>query len=179
MDLTDLELFAEAATDLFRLETLPTYCVPAEVEEFAAWKRGSRVVPAVNDSPWLKQIRDTTASGVRWWRVRILDYPLTDYSAFELHSYQGNAAAGESIFVANRAWSTDLADLHDDFWMFDDKTTIRMIYDDEGRFIRPELAKDIARYQSIRSTAARHAVILTDYLANNEPQLLTPPRPRS
>jgi hypothetical protein len=172
MDLADLERIAEASTDRFRLETLPTYLVPEEAEEFEAWKRGHRALPTVDDVPWLRHIRDTTASGVRWWRVRILDYPLTEYSAYELHGYQGNAAAGEDIYVADRAWSPELADLREDFWVFDHETVVRMIYDDEGHFLRPGLAAEIDRYLGIRSIAVRHAVALADFLTEHEPRLI-------
>ena len=170
--MADLERIAEASTDQFRLESLPTYLVPQEAEEFDAWKRGHRVLPAVDEVPWLRHIRDTTADGVRWWRVRILDYPLTDYSAYELHGYQGNAAAGEDIYIANRAWSAELADLREDFWMFDHETIIRMIYDDEGHFIRPEQVTDTGRYLGIRSIAVRHSVPLAKFLTEHEPRLI-------
>jgi hypothetical protein len=172
MDLADLERIAEASTDRFRLETLPTYLVPEEADEFDAWRRGRRALPTVEESPWLRHIRDTTTAGVRWWRVRVLDYPLTDYSAYELHGYQGNTGAGEDVFVANRAWSSELADLREDFWIFDDQTIIRMIYDDAGHFLRPELATDTARYLGIRSIAVRHAAALADFLTDNEPRLI-------
>ncbi|MGI9001975.1 MAG: DUF6879 family protein [Pseudonocardia sp.] len=81
MDLADLERVGAQATDQFRLETLPRYLVPEEADEFAAWSRGSRDLASAEDSPWLRHIRATTAAGVRWWRVRVLDYPLSEYSA--------------------------------------------------------------------------------------------------
>jgi hypothetical protein len=172
MELQDLERIAEASSDRFRLETLPTYLVPEEADEFNDWRQGRRALPAIDESPWLQHIRDTTVGGVRWWRVRVLSYPLSDYAEFELHGYQGNAAAGEDIFVADRGWSTELAELTEDFWIFDHQTAIRMIYDDEGHFVRPELATDTARYLGLRSIAIRHAVALADFLADNEPRLI-------
>lgn len=172
MDLVDLERIADASTDQFRLETLQTYLVPQEAEEFDAWKRGHRALPAVDNQPWLRHIRATTANGVRWWRVRIVDYPLTDYSAYELHSYQANAVAGEDIYVADRAWSAELEDVREDFWLFDHETVVRMIYDDEGHFLRPELAAKASRYLVMRSVAVRHALPLTDFLTEHEPRLI-------
>lgn len=172
LDFNDLERIAEFSKDRFRLETKPTYLVEDEADEFAAWKRGQRTLPSVDDDPWLTNIRESTATGVRWWRVRILDYPLTDYSAYELHGYQGNAAAGEDVYVADRTWSDELAGMDQDFWVFDDRIVVRMIYDDEGNFLHPEQASDVDRYLRIRSIAARHAVPLNDYLARIEPRLI-------
>lgn len=174
MDLDDIERIAERATDQFRLETLPRYLVEHEDEEFAAWKRGERKFHTPDDNEWLAHIRDTTAAGVHWWRARILDYPLTEYSRYELHGYQDNVAAGQETFVANRAWHAELADLHEDFWIFD-SIVVRMVYDEEGHFLFPEQRDDLHNYLSLRDRALRHAVPLGDYLRKYEPDLLADP----
>ena len=170
MDLDDLAVIANRSSDRFRLEALPTYLVPEEADEFAAWKRGSRSLSTPETNPWLAQIRDTTNAGARWSRVRIVDYPLSEYSEYELHGYQANAAAGEEIFIADRAWSTALGDLREDFWMFD-KTAIRMIYDGEGHFLRPEIVEDSRSYVQMRMVALQFSVPLHDFLAEHEPRL--------
>lgn len=137
VDLEDMAAIAARSSGLFRLEVLPTYLVPPEDVDFAAWKRGSRALPTPETKSWLAHIRDTTAAGACWSRVRILDYPLSDYSEFELYGYQANATAGETIYVVDRAWSPELEGLREDFWMFD-TTVIRMIYDEAGHFVGPE-----------------------------------------
>ncbi|MBA8932158.1 hypothetical protein BC739_009417 [Kutzneria viridogrisea] len=172
MDLAELGRIGATATDQFRLETLPTYLVDEEAEDFAAWQRGNRTLLTVENDPWLQHIRDTTATGVHWWRARIVDYPLTDYSTYELHGYQANAAAGEDIYIADRAWSAELVELRDDFWIFDNEIVVRMIYDEDGRFVRPEHVTDTRHYLGLRSIAIRHAVPLAEFLNRNEPRLI-------
>jgi hypothetical protein len=172
MDLDELEEIAEASQDRFRLETLPAYTVELEAEEFAAWKRGERRLPPVAGVPWLRHIRATTAAGVRWWRVRILDYPLTEYAEFELHGLQANAAAGEDVYVADRAWATELGVLRDDVWIFDNEAVLRMVYDSAGRPLGAERVDDVQRYLGMRSVAIRYAVSLSDFLAAWEPRLI-------
>jgi hypothetical protein len=156
------------------LETLPQYLVPEEYEEFTAWHRGDRNLPTPESSPWLAHIRDTTAAGVHWWRVRVLDYPLTEYSAYELHGYQANVAAGEDIFVADRAWHRELTDLREDFWIFDHQIVVRMIYDQDGHFLRPELVSrsEVSRYLDLRAVAVRHSISVAVYLRQIEPRLI-------
>ena len=171
MDAADIGRLADHATDLFRLETLPVYDVTEEADDFAAWQHGDRTLPTVETDEWLQKIRNTTAAGSRWSRVRILDYPLTDYSLFELYGYQANASAGEHISVADRAWSRELADLRDDFWIFDD-VVVRMVYDVSGRFLYAEQPPNQARFHGIRRTAVRHSVPLPDFLAAHEPGLV-------
>lgn len=171
MDLTDVAALADQSSDLFRLEARPVYRVEQEVDDLAAWRRGDRTLQTPATSAWLARIRDTTAAGARWSRVRVLDYPLSDYAEFELHGYQANQRAGECIFVADRAWSPELADMREDFWVFDD-TVVCMLYDQDGHFLRPELAEDPRPYQGMRAGALRHSIPLTDYLAQHEPWLI-------
>jgi hypothetical protein len=171
MDVTDIATIAERSTFRFRLETQPTYLVEQEADDFAAWRRGDRTLPTPEANAWLRNIRDTTAAGARWMRVRILDYPLTDYAEFELHGYQANAAAGELINVADRAWDPELKDLRDDFWMFDD-TAVRMVYDDAGRFVRAEQPENNRPFLGVRAVAFRHSVPLDVFLPAREPRLI-------
>jgi hypothetical protein len=114
--------------------------------------------------------RDTT-NGFRWYRVHILDQPLTSYLRFELYSYLEGVAVGNEIYVADRDSHFELMELHEDFWLFDDKITVRMVYDNEGHFLRPELVDDVKSYRQVRDTALHHAEPLTDYLARKN---LTP-----
>lgn len=174
MKLEDLDqIFGRSTQSAFRLETLPQYLVPQEADDFARWRAGRRLpLETPETSSWLAEIQATTARGYRWYRVHILDYPLTAYSEFELYGYQANQAAGEEVFIADRSWSRELETLREDFWLLDDATVIRMIYDDEGHFIRPELGDNIDYYLGMRSVALQHCEPLGDYLARREPQLI-------
>lgn len=171
VDLEDMAVIAAGSSDLFRLEVLPTYLVAQEDLDFTAWKHGSRALPTPETNSWLAHIRDTTAAGACWSRVRVLDYPLSEYSEFELHGYQANAAAGETIHVADRAWSPELDGLRVDFWVFD-TTVIRMIYDEAGHLVGPKPADDPGPYLGMRAVALRHAIPLAEFLADHEPRLI-------
>lgn len=173
MDLTDVaRIFEQSTKSAFRLETLPQYLVPQEEDALAAWRAGDRQLDTPDTSPWLARIQASTDQGFRWSRVHVLDYPLTEYSEFELYGYQANAAAGEEVFVADRSNSPELEHLREDFWMLDDSVVIRMIYDADGHFLHPDLAEDIDPYLEMRSIALRHSEPLSDYLARREPRLI-------
>ncbi|HEX6359538.1 DUF6879 family protein [Actinophytocola sp.] len=173
MDLTELEAIAEASQDRFRLETLPAYAVEQEADEFAAWQRGERQLPGVADDPWLRHIRETTQAGAHWWRVRIVEYPLTPYVEYELHGLQANAMAGEDVYVADRAWADELGPLREDAWIFDDgDVVVRMDYDHAGHPVGAQRVDDVQRYLGMRAVAMRHAVSLGDFLAVWEPRLI-------
>lgn len=173
VDLDDIaRIFEQSTQSAFRLETLPQYLVPQEEDALAAWRAGDRRLDTPETSPWLARIKASTDRGYRWYRVHVLDYPLTAYSEWELHGYQANVAAGEEVFVADRSEAPVLDELREDFWLLDDRVVIRMIYDADGRFLRPELADDIAPYLEMRSNALRHSDPLADYLAQREPRLI-------
>ncbi|MBV9164269.1 MAG: hypothetical protein JO281_22595 [Pseudonocardiales bacterium] len=173
MDLDNLRRIAGAAKQsAFRLETLPQYLVPGEEADFSAWKAGEPLPPRTTENnELLARIQQDAARGFRRYRVHILDQPLTAYLRFELYSYLESVAAGSEIYVVDRDDHPDLTDLHEDFWLFDDEIVVRMIYDDEGRFLYPELIDDIEFYRGMRDTALQHSESVTDYLARKN---LTP-----
>jgi hypothetical protein len=168
MDLQELDqIVRSSGVSAFRLETLPQYLTLSDQEaaEYEDWRAGrSRPLPTPETSPWLARVQSTTASGYRWYRVHVIDYPLSDYLRFELYGYQANASAGEDIYIADRAAHPDLDRLRQDFWLIDDETAVVMVYDGEGKFLRPEPAADAAPYRRMRDLALRHSEPLADYL---------------
>ncbi len=167
MDLDDLRRIGGAAKEsAFRLETLPQYLVPQEADSFADWKAGRPMpVRTPENHEGLARLKRDAMRGFRRYRVHILDQPLTAYLRFELYLYLDSVAVGSEVYVVDRDTHPDLAELHDDFWLYDDEIGVRMFYDDEGHFLYPELIDDLAPYREMRDTSLRHAEPLTDYLA--------------
>ena len=173
MDLDDLGRIMDNATkSAFRLETLPQYLVPQEEEEFTAW-RDNRPWPTQTpeNNAWLAELKQIVARGIRWYRVHILDFPLCDYSRFELAGYAESQAVGQETFIADRAEHPELVDMHEDFWLIDDETAVRMVYDDKGHFLRPEAVDDVRPYRTMRDIAMQSAEPLDDFIARRNPNL--------
>ncbi|PZS40044.1 MAG: hypothetical protein DLM62_05000 [Pseudonocardiales bacterium] len=173
MNVDDLiQLIDNVHVSAFSLETLPTYLVPQEAEEFASWTAGWPRMPRTPDThEYLRELQRDVARGIRWYRVHILDQPLTAYLRFELCGYLSNREAGEEIYVVDRDTHPDLGDLHEDFWLYDDEIAVRVVYDEEGRFLRSEPGDDLEHYREMRDTAMRHAETLNDYMVRRD---LTP-----
>ena len=89
-----------------------------------------------------------------------------DYCRYEIWGYAANQAAGEQIYLADRDTHPDLESLHEDFWLVDEATVVRLIYDEQGRFERPEPVEAVRPYLVIRDTALRHAQPLDAYVAS-------------
>lgn len=167
MDLDDLRRIGGAAKrSAFRQETLPQYLVPQEADDFSAWQAGQLIPPRTpENNELIARVQRDAAQGFRRYRVHILDQPLTAYLRFELYLYLDSVAVGSEVHVVDRDDHPALADLCEDFWLYDDEIAVRMIYDNEGHFLYPELIDDIDPYREMRDTALRHSEPLTDYLA--------------
>lgn len=173
MDLDDLgQIMDSASKSTFRLEALPQYLVPQEEAEFSAWRAGKPLpFQTPENNEWLAELKGIVARGIRRYRVHILDYPLSDYSRFELRGYLENQAVGEEIHIADREEQPELTGMHEDFWLIDDEIAVRMVYDDEGHFLRPEPIDDTTPYLIIRDTAMRCAEPLDEFISRRKPQL--------
>jgi len=147
----------------FRLETLPAYSVPQEVEMLAAFKRGEDVrLP--KDHPWLKKVRQHTRDGKRMERVRLVSYPLSDYLRFELSMYPQCVEAGEQIRIASLNEHPELGACNQDCWLFDDSVVLTLVYDSAGRFLEVREATNIHDYLRQRDLALSRSTPLLDYL---------------
>jgi hypothetical protein len=87
-------------------------------------------------------IRDSTAEGKRFARVRVVSVPLTDYSRFGIYCSSFTNAAGEDIRYLARDHAGDLPDY--DYWLFDSCKLVRMRFDDEENFLGGEVIEDAA-----------------------------------
>lgn len=91
---------------------------------------------------WLDMIKEATAAGRRFSRVRVVSVPLTDYSRFGLFCSEHTNAAGEDIRYLRRSDAAELPQY--DYWLFDSRKLIRMRFDDEENFLGGELIEDPA-----------------------------------
>jgi hypothetical protein len=168
--------FDRFTTDVFRLETLQAYAVSEEDERLRAFRTGAaRPERSVRNSPWLARIAVTTVAGKHWQRVHVVEHPLSEYLRYELVGYVESQAAGEQILIVNRAADDSLAELSEDFWLFDAESSsayaVLMRYEDDGRFVGFEHTSDpttLDRCRAERDLVLRHAVPLNAYLADQK-----------
>lgn len=103
----------------------------------------------------------------------MVDWPLADYTRYELWGYQANAAAGEDIRIADRRADPALESMRRDYWLIDDHTAVWMDYAPDGRFLRAELADpgEVTQARQMRALAWAHALPLEVYMARVRPRL--------
>lgn len=139
-----------AATDVFRVEALPAFCVDSDQDWLDLYVNGGDKPDAELKRPWLDRITAAAQRGSPWRRLRVIHDPVTDYERYQVEwSYFDNAAAGETIRVVDYAdW---IEGARSGMWVgetyFLDGRVIELRYDEDGRFLRAEETGDRERAQ--------------------------------
>ncbi|MCM3922833.1 hypothetical protein ND748_14330 [Frankia sp. AiPs1] len=111
-------------------------------------------------------IRQATAEGRRFTRVRVVSLPLTDYSQFGVFCSQYTNAAGEDIRYLIRDHAAGLPDY--DYWLFDSCKLVRMHFGGDRAFLGGEVITDpavVVRHSYWRDAAWHRAVRRDDFAA--------------
>lgn len=125
-------LFATFKKSAWRWECQGVYREPDEREPLRRFLAGEPPDDAWM-TPFLDLVRDVTAAGKRFERVRMMTRPLTDYLRFEMDlAERCNVPAGEDIRILWPEEAERLGAPSEDFWLFDDHTAAVMSFDDGG-----------------------------------------------
>lgn len=99
-------------------------------------------------------------------RVRAVTRPLTDYTRWEFAwGFAYNVRAGEDIRILDVTGRPGLTLPDHDFWLFDDRHVVKLLYRPDGTQIGRELAErpDLGSYLTWRDAAWEQAVPFADY----------------
>lgn len=111
-------------------------------------------------------VRDALAEGRTYSRARVVNVPLTDYSRFGVWASQFTVAAGEDIRYLTRDQAQDVGLPNHDYWLFDSRKLVRMLFDDADQFLGGEVIEDpavIVQHNYWRDAAWRCAVRRDDF----------------
>jgi hypothetical protein len=170
--MTPGDLYRNCKVSAHRLETLQHYTVPGdEPRQHAFHTTGALPPPGPGKQEDLDLIASLRQAGRRVERVHIVTQPITDYLRYELAVYHENAAAGETIRLADGT-RPGLADLTTDFAIFDPETdephVILFDYDRGGQvrgYQHSQAPTTVTRCWDAYRLALRHSVALTDFAA--------------
>ncbi|MBT2229178.1 DUF6879 family protein [Nonomuraea sp. NEAU-A123] len=160
------KLFETFDREAFRLETLDYYDAAGTRTGLPAFLAGEDEPEQFKNSPWVTTVRNAVQAGKRMYRVHVVATPLTDYLRFEFAwGYHRNAAAGEEFFILDLA-EHDVPGLPDhDFWLFDERKTVRMGYDSQGAYTGADVLPEsqTSEYIRYRDIALKHAEPLASF----------------
>ena len=152
-----------------RLETRQTYAVPWEVEGLEAWRQGEPEPPSEQMEQHLAGAKAIAESGRREIRVRFLELPMTEYTRHEFEvAYPGNTAAGEEIYVLDRALHPEFDRDRDDYVVFDDRAVLWYRYTPDDVLTGYEYSEEseMVQHHLARAEAALAvAVPFVDFVA--------------
>lgn len=113
-------------------------------------------------------VREATAEGRLFSRVRVVSVPLTDYIRFGMWVAGHTREAGDDIRYLTRD-RADAAELpRHDFWLFDSHRLLLMKFDEDNRFIGAEVIEDpsvIVQHNYWRDAARHHALSPDEFIA--------------
>lgn len=103
-----------------------------------------------------------------FYRLRIIEDPLSSYLKWELAHFRLNAEEGEKIYIVNQAMVADL-DLRyrlDDYTIFDRSLAFFLNYSDDGLFLHADLVSDrtvIAELVALSEEVLARSIPFEDY----------------
>lgn len=130
----------------FKLEVRQDYTGEDDCPSLRAWVDGERkrslelLDMQAAQSRWRQRCLRTSSAGILLRRVRVVDWPLQPYTAWEMEYYRRvNIPGGEQVLFVDRDQVAGL-DLPDgDIRMFDDKRLLVGTYDETGRLVTDAL----------------------------------------
>jgi hypothetical protein len=157
------------------LETRDRYNSPRETESFHKFLAGEPDVSYHEN--WLHMVREATSEGRRFSRVRIVSFPLTDYTRFAMWVAGYTCEAGDDIryLTRDQAGATELPE--HDFWLFDSRKLVVMNFGEDDRFIGAEVIEDpsiIVEHNYWRDAARHRAMTPEEFVAKYEQRDVQP-----
>lgn len=145
--------FDDFGRSVWRLELHPVYVMPQEEETLSRWRAGERL-PDDYWSPWMERVAGYLRTGRSIGRVHVVHRPLSEYLRFEFEwYYRQHVRAGEDIRILDLTGKPDPRLPDHDFWLFDDKQVVRMLYRPDGTQIGRELVEDTSGHTLATGTS--------------------------
>jgi hypothetical protein len=143
------------------------YNIPREAEPLRKFLAGEPDVSYHEN--WSNMVRQATAEGRLFSRVRVVSFPLTDYTRFAMWVAGYTREAGDDIRYITRDQAASLPDY--DYWLFDSCKLLKMRFTDDDQFIGAEVIEDLAeivQHNYWRDAAQHHAIDRDEFVAKYE-----------
>ncbi|MFJ9694088.1 DUF6879 family protein [Kitasatospora sp. NPDC101183] len=158
--------FREFTSEAWRLETLPAYNVPQEIEELRAFRAGVRIDPHTHSNDYTDDLKRVRREGKSKGRVHVVTRPLSEYLRYEFMYYLPHAWAGEDIRIMDVTDRPNPLAGVPDFWMFDKREVVLMNYLPDGTQIdRTVFDGDVGRFIEYQRIAIAESVPFEEYLS--------------
>ncbi|PKV95937.1 hypothetical protein ATK30_6870 [Amycolatopsis echigonensis] len=158
-------LFGSFARSSWRWECQGDYAIDAAALQ--RWRDG-RPADMTRKAPWLQYIREITAAGKTFDRVRMLTEPPTEYLRWLVEQTDSNIDAGEDIRWITQSAAAELGMPSYDFYLFDDSRVAIMRFGPDKLLSDLEIRDEpdvVARHRAYRDAVWPRAMPHSDYYA--------------
>jgi hypothetical protein len=162
----DFESLTRGCKRAFHIEIADEYRVESEDEHFRRFLDGEPDDYAWQVG-WADFVREATAAGTRFQRVRLVSEPHCDYTRWGLAVSPVNIAAGEDIRYLPRHLADGIDFPEDDFWLLDDDTLILSLFTPDGRtgfFARSSSPELLSQCIRVRDEVWKRAIPYAEYV---------------
>ncbi|WP_330233401.1 hypothetical protein OHA40_13580 [Nocardia sp. NBC_00508] len=127
------EILAESRYEAFHLEVRDEYGVPSEDEPFQRFLNNEPFDYREWYKSWSGFVKELTARGVSFRRVRVVTVPHSDYHRWSLAMAAFNEEAGEDIRYLPRRLAGEVP--KDDWWLIDNEAVAFNLTGMDGRAV--------------------------------------------
>lgn len=135
------ELLGNFQRESIHLETRDAYGTAVELPYMAKWAAGK-----TDDLGWLQNwcstVREHTKAGRSIRRARVVSEPLSDYQRWSYSVAHPMVDAGEDIRWIPRRWVSSIAMPGNDFYLFDDRIVVFLLYAGNGLAVDKVASED-------------------------------------
>ena len=162
------KLWDNAKSEIFRVQLLNEYNNQNQRKAFENYKKGI-VEKEPEFEEWLNTVKTLTTKGVKIINLFVVDLPFSEYKIFAIEHYLfPTIKKGQVVMMVERNKLNQIVKGIEDFWMFDRKIAIPLVYDKKGEFLglRREVInkKIIEDFTRIEEALIKVAMPLQEFL---------------
>ncbi len=154
------QYWQEMRQEWFKIEVLQDYFGEDDCPSLRAWLAGDyaeslALLAQTTHGGWSERCKEKSDQGVLMRRIRVIEEPLTPYTAWEIEFYKHiNIPGGEQIFTVNQQAVADLNLPSGDLMMFDNERMVVCAYDKTGRVTKQtfyDKSDDISSFLTLKA----------------------------
>jgi hypothetical protein len=156
-----------ASESIFRYEGLQDYTAEDGEEFVKNFIETGTISFSPELSEWWQNLKKKNESGIRTYRVRLVTYPMTDYTKAELTALKESSVfSGEDIRVITKDKLSAIAADLQDYYLIDNKYLFLMKYGTKGKYLGSTLAKgeQVKEYIRFSLELAENSIPIIEYL---------------
>ncbi|MDQ6984793.1 MAG: hypothetical protein Q9M91_04230 [Candidatus Dojkabacteria bacterium] len=154
------EYLKNSQKSLFRFESLQY--LSEDKESLDKYLKTGKV-DMTDNAEWFDFLKSKNKGGVSTKRVRLVTLPINDYTKFEIEVFKVAKKYGDDIKIIMDSEFNQLDLPKIDFWNIDNKTVLKLNYDESGKYLEFENdSLNFNFYKSFQDEIIKHSIEIND-----------------